>query len=144
MAERIFRPFPREERFFNSLNLELIQRVLWPLLAAFILLSFSDTLTTLVAYASSGAFIEFNPFAARLFQLGFRGFLFAYAAKFVPVVPLFYISAINGQSYRHDFQVRLLKFTAMVVLLGADIYLGYIVLGNNLPNLFHLLTARPL
>lgn len=38
-----------------------------------------------------------------------------------------------------DFQVRLVKFAAFVVLIGADIYLGAIVLGNNLPLLFRSL-----
>lgn len=143
MIRALFRPFPREERFINSLNIGLIQRLLWPLLGVFLLLSFSDTLTTPLAYASAGGFVELNPFAARMFQLGFWGFLFAYAAKYVPAVPLFYISAIRTQNGRYGFQVRLLKFTAMVVLLGGDVYLGSIVLGNNLPNLLRWLATRP-
>ncbi len=128
-------PFERERRFMESLNLRMIQRALWPLLALFVLLGFSDTLTTLLAAAFGPGFVEFNPFASRFFQLGFAGFMLAYLLKFVPVVPLAYMVGLKRRDPRYDFQVRLLKFAAFVVLVAADIGLGAIVLGNNLPLL---------
>lgn len=128
-------PFERERRFMESLNLRIIQRALWPLLALFVLLGFSDTLTTLLAAAFGPGFVEFNPIASRFFQLGFAGFMLAYLLKFVPVVPLAYMAGVRRRDPRYDFQVRLLKFTAFVVLVAADIGLGAIVLGNNLPLL---------
>ena len=128
-------PFERERRFMESLNLGLIQKALWPLLAVFILLGFSDILTTLLAAAFGAGFVEFNPIGSRLFQLGFTGFMLAYLLKFVPVVPLAYMVGLKRNDPRYDFQVRLLKFTAFVVLVAADIGLGAIVLGNNLPLL---------
>ena len=128
-------PFERERRFMESLNLGLIQKALWPLLAVFILLGFYDTLTTLLAAAVGTGFVEFNPIGSRLFQLGFAGFMLAYLLKFVPVVPLSYMVGFKGKDPKDDFQVRLLKFTAFVVLVAADIGLGAIVIGNNLPLL---------
>ena len=128
-------PFERERRFMERLNLDLIQKLLWPLLGAFILLGFSDIITTLLALASSPGFVELNPLATKLFELRFNGFLLAYALKVLPAVPLLYMVAVRTGYAADDFQVRLLKFTAMVVLMGADIYLGTIVLGNNLPQL---------
>ena len=129
-----FEPREGERRFMSRLDLGLIQRALWPLLVAFILLNFSDTLTTLVAAGLNG-FVEFNPLGTRLFRLGFDGFMLAYALKFVPVVPLFYMVAFKRDGTKDDFEVRLLKFTAFVVLVAADIGLGAIVIGNNLPLL---------
>ena len=119
----------------ESLNLNMIQRLLWPLLSLFIIFSFSDTLTTLLAAASGSGFVEFNPIGSRLFQLGFAGFMLAYLLKFVPLVPLCYMVAFRRSDPKDDFQVRLLKFTAFVVLTAADIGLGAIVLGNNVPVL---------
>ena len=130
-----FEPLERERRFMSSLNLGLIQKALWPLLVVFILLNFSDALTTMVAAASASGFVELNPLGARLFRLGLSGFMLAYLLKFVVVVPLFYMVAFRRSEPRYDFQVRLLKFTAFVVLVAADIGLGAIVIGNNLPLL---------
>lgn len=133
-----FTPFEREQKFVDSLNIGLIQKALWPLLASFIILSFSDTATTVVAAATNGGFVELNPLGSGLFSLGLQGFMLAYLLKFVPVVPLFYMVAIRDRGPEADFQVRLLKFAAFVVLVGADCYLGAIVIGNNLPLLLHL------
>jgi hypothetical protein len=128
-----FEPFDRESRFMASLNMNLMQRALWPLLADFILHGFSDTSTTLVALLSSPGFVEFNRLGSSLFGQGFKGFLAAYLLKFVPVAPLFYMVAVRSTDLSDDFQVRLLKLAALVVLIFSDSYLGVIVLGNNLP-----------
>lgn len=128
-------PFEWERRFMASLNMGLIQKALWPLLAAFVLLSFSDTMTTFLAARLGSGFVELNPLGAELFKRGFAGFMLAYLFKFVPIVPLVYMVGLRWEDQRYDFQVRLLKYAAFVVLIGADIYLGAIVLGNNLPLL---------
>lgn len=130
-----FEPFDREKRFMESLNLNILQEALWPLLAVFILLSFSDTITTLVASLSSPGFVELNRLGSALFAQGFSGFMVAYLLKFVPIVPLFYMVAVRRGGLEYDFEVRLLKFAALVVLVFGDFYLGVIVLGNNVPQL---------
>ncbi|MDG6987644.1 MAG: hypothetical protein JRN71_07760, partial [Nitrososphaerota archaeon] len=68
-------------------------------------------------------------------SLGLVGFMLAYLLKFVVIVPLFYMVALRRSDPKDDFQVRLLKFTAFVVLVAADLGLGAIVLGNNVPLL---------
>ena len=135
MPRDFFGPFPRERRFIYSLDIALIQRLLWPLFAVFVILAFADVLTTLLAFSIGIGFVERNPYASEFFRLGFAGFLLAYIAKYVPAVPLLYMIKLEDKTGKHDFEVRLLKFTALVVLVGTDVYLGYIVLANNLPNL---------
>lgn len=128
-------PLERERKFMAKLNIGLIQRALWPLLVAFILLNFSDVMTTLFAAESFPGFVEFNSLGADLFKLGFTGFMLAYLLKFVPAVPLIYMVGLHREDPEDDFQVRLLKFAALIVLVSTDIYLGAIVFGNNLPLL---------
>jgi hypothetical protein len=128
-------PFDREKRFIDSLNMPFIQRALWPLLAVYIVLNFSDALTTLIAWATGPGFVEYNPLGSLMFDLGPAGFMLAYALKFVTIVPLFFMAWYRSKPGADDFQVRLLKFAAFVVLVAADIGLGAIVVGNNLPLL---------
>ncbi|MDG6990660.1 MAG: hypothetical protein JRM99_04480 [Nitrososphaerota archaeon] len=130
----IWAPFERERRFIMKLNIELIQSALWPLLAGLVLLNFWDTITTLYAAELSSGFVELNPLGAALFRLGFEGFMVAYLLKFIPVVPLFYLVAFRRGS-TDEFQYKLLKYMAFLVLASADLILGAIVLGNNLPLL---------
>lgn len=130
-----FTPFERERRFVASLNLGLIQKALWPLFGGFILLGFADALTTMVATSLSSRFVELNPLGAGLFRLGLGGFILAYVFKVIPGVPLLYIIVLPSELPVGDFQVRLLKFMALVVLIGADVYQGAIVFGNNVPQL---------
>ncbi len=128
-------PFEREKRFMDSLDLSLIQKALWPLLVLFILLNFTDVLTTLIAAKFGPGFVEFNALGAGLFGYGLSGFMLAYSLKFIPTLPLFYLVALRPGPSKDDFQVRLLKFMALTVLIAADVFLGSIVLGNNLPQL---------
>jgi len=123
-----------ERRFVEGIHLEIIERVIVPLFIAFVLLNFADTLTTLIALRTGFPFVELNPYASLLFRMQFPGFFYAYLFKLIPAVPLFYLTFLkNGEKYR--LEVRLLKFVAFVVLVAADIYLGFIVLGSNLPKL---------
>ena len=134
-------PFEWEQKFVDRLNLEYIQKALWPLLTLFILFNFRDTVTTLDASALTNSFVELNPLGAALFKLGFVGFMIAYLVKFVPVVPLFYMVAFRWNDEKYDFQAKLLKYTAFVVLVGADIFLGVIVFDHNLPLLMQAARA---
>ena len=134
-------PFERERKFISSLNIDFIQNALWLLLAVFIMLNFLDTITTLYAAVLGGGFVELNPLGAALFRLGSSGFMLAFLLKLVPTVPLLYIVAFRrGNS--DEFQYRLLKYMGFVVLVGADLVFGAIVLGNNLPLLFQLAGTR--
>ncbi|MDG6988557.1 MAG: hypothetical protein JRN21_04440 [Nitrososphaerota archaeon] len=128
-------PFDREKRFIDSLNMPLIQRALWPLLAVYVLLNFSDVLTTLIAWATGPGFIEYNHLGSLMFNLGPIGFMLAYALKFVTIAPLLFMAWYRAKPGTDDFQVKLLKFAAFVVLVAVDIGLGAIVVGNNLPVL---------
>ena len=132
-------PFEREKRFLDSLNIGLIQKALWPLLALFILLNFSDVLTTTFAARLSQGFVEFSPVGSQLFRLGPGGYMLAYLLKFVTVIPLLYMVGFKRSDPRYDFQVRLLKFAAFVLLVALDIGLGAIVLGNNVPLLLKIM-----
>ena len=130
-------PYEWEQRFVDRLNIEFIQKALWLLLTLFILFNFWDTVTTLDASALSSGFVELNPLGAALFRMGFAGFMIAYLVKFVPVVPLFYMVAFRWKDEKSDFPSKLRKYTAFVVLVGADIFLGVIVFDHNLPLLMH-------
>jgi hypothetical protein len=127
--------YPWERRLVQGIDLAAIGRFIVPLYVLFILLDFFDAVTTLIALTSGPPFVELNPYAAHLFRMSFPGFLSAYLFKYVPAVPLFYMVFMK-QNERYDVEARLLKFTAFVILVAADIYLGYIVLGNNVPTLF--------
>lgn len=130
-----FEPFPRERDFIYGLDNGLIQRLLWPLFGLFVVLAFADITTTLLAFTGGSGFVELNPFASELFHLKFEGFLLAYFMKYLAAIPLFFMITLKNKDGKHEFEVRLLKFTAFVVLVGADVYLGFIVLANNLPAL---------
>ncbi len=122
----------------TGMDVERIQRLLWPLLVCFVMLGFGDMLTTLLAFSAARQFAELNLFASTLFGLGLPGFLVADLTKYLPVLPLLYIAGLQTDGSKLDFQVSLLKLTALVVLVVADAYLGWILLGNNLPNLVRL------
>ncbi|MDV3243928.1 MAG: DUF5658 family protein [Nitrososphaerales archaeon] len=135
MARSFSTLYPWERRMVQGIDLAMIQKFLVPLYVAFILLNFSDALTTLVAMTRSLHFVELNPFASTLFKMQLPGFAYAIFMKYVPAVPLFFMVFVRDEQGNHDVEVRLLKFAAFVVLAAADIYLGYIVLGNNLPKI---------
>ncbi len=83
----------------------------------------------------TGALADSYPFASALFKMQLPGFAYALFMKYLPAVPLFFMVFVRDENGRYDVEVRLLKFTAFVVLAAADVYFGYIVLANNLPNL---------
>ena len=122
-----------------SLDMELMDKLLLPLFVAYICLNFLDVYSTLLAL-NTGLFGELNPIASALFSLHFGGFLIAVTFKYLPAIPLFYLVFARDKYDRHPFQIRLVRFSAVVALIAADGLLGYIVAWNNIPTLFSFLS----
>lgn len=81
----------------KSIDISLVQKALWPLFAAFVLLGFGDALTTLVAPTVSNQLVEVNLFGTDLFRFGLDGYLPACALKVAPAVPLLYAVALPSE-----------------------------------------------
>ncbi len=125
--------------FIMSLNMELMDKMLLPLFAAYLCLDFLDVYSTLLAL-NTGLFGELNPIASALFSLHFGGFLMAIAFKYLPAIPLFYLVFARDTHDRHPFEIRLVRFCAVVALIAADGLLVYIVAWNNIPTLVAMLS----
>ena len=139
LTEGIRRANERDREFIMSLDIRLIEKLLIPLYAAFLCLDFLDVYSTLLAMKSAIDFHELNPIASALFSMRFDGFLIAMVLKYLPAVPLFYLVYANDRSGLHAFQIRLMRFAALVALVAGDLVLGYIVAINNLPTLLSFL-----
>jgi Domain of unknown function (DUF5658) len=135
LTDGIRRANERDRQFIMSLNLHLLDKVLLPLYAAFLCLDFLDVYSTLMALKSSFDFRELNPIASALFSMHFYGFLIAMAFKYLPAIPLFYLVFVRDTQNRHPFEIRLVRFVALVALIAVDGLLGYIVAWNNIPTL---------
>lgn len=131
-----------EHGVLARMDLTLISRLVWPLLFTFIILGFLDTFSTLIAYSVSRRFVELNSFASAFFRKGFAGFMLAEVTKYIPVPSLTYMASLRKIGGPTDYQVGLLKVTALVVLVVADVYLALILVVNNIPTLIGAL-ARP-
>ncbi len=127
--------YPWEKRAVDAINLSAIERFLGPLFVVYVVLNFLDISTTLLALSGGNSLVELNPLGAQLFRFGYAGFLFAYFMKYVPAIPLFFMAFHKDRTGRYGVEERLLKFTALIALAAGNIYLGYIVLLNNLPHL---------
>src|SRR5579864_8384541 len=134
LAEHMRRARERDRTFIMSLNINLLDTVLLPLYVTFLCLDFLDVYSTLLAMKSSFDFRELNPIASALFSMRFEGFLVAIAFKYLPAIPLFYLVYVRDNG-RHPFEIRLIRFVALVSLIAADGLLGYIVVWNNIPIL---------
>jgi hypothetical protein len=135
LTDSIRKANERDRQFIMSLNINFLDKVLPPLYAGFLCLDFLDVYSTLLAMKSSFEFHELNPIAAALFGLKFDGFLIAIAFKYLPAIPLFYLVYVRDRSGEHTFQIRLVRFVALVALIAGDGVLGYIVAWNNIPIL---------
>lgn len=122
-----------------SLNIGLIEKALIPLYVAFLCLDFLDVYSTLLALNATIDFRELNPIASTLFSLKFDGFLIAMVLKYLPAIPLFYLVFVKDPENKHPFDIRLVRFVALVALVAIDIYLGYVVAWNNIPTLMAFL-----
>ncbi|MGI0079898.1 MAG: hypothetical protein ACRECH_09765 [Nitrososphaerales archaeon] len=125
----------RDKRWLMKLNVEFLNKLLWPLYVAFVCLNFLDIYSTALAMTSGPAFYELNRFAAALFRLNFTGYLIAVALKFMPEVPLFYAVFSKDPRNEHQVQIRAVKYAALVALIAGDLIYLYIVGVNNLPIL---------
>ncbi len=103
------------------------------LLSVFIALNCLDALTTLVAINAGPGFVELNPIAASLFHLNFLGFVAALVLKYMPIVPLAYATYV-GESSSRPLAIRIVKVSAFVALVAADIFY-LVVVGSNLKTL---------
>ena len=139
LAERMRRAQERDRQFIMSLNIDFMNKLLLPLFIAYLCLDFLDVYSTLLAL-STGLFGELNPIASTLFSLHFGGFLLAVTFKYLPAIPLFYLVFARDKYDRHPFQIRLVRFSAIVALIAADGLLGYVVAWNNIPTLISFLS----
>jgi Domain of unknown function (DUF5658) len=138
LADHMRQARERDRRFIMGLDLELMDKFLGPLFIAYLCLNFLDVYSTLLALRTA-LFRELNPIASTLFSLHFSGFLIAIALKYLPAIPLFYLTFVKDPHGRHPFQIRLVRFAALVALISADGLLGYIVAWNNIPTLLSFL-----
>ncbi len=129
----------RDRQFIMSLNMDFMNKLLLPLFVAYLCLDFLDVYSTLLAL-NTGLFGELNPIASTLFALHFNGFLVAMLFKYLPAIPLFYLVFARDKQNRHPFEIRLVRFCAVVTLIAADGLLGYVVAWNNIPTLISFLT----
>src|SRR6266850_3282026 len=138
LAERMRRAQDRDRQFIMSLNMDVMNKILLPLFVAYLCLDFLDVYSTLLAL-STGQFGELNPIASTLFSLHFGGFLVSMTFKYLPAIPLFYLVFARDKYGRHPFEIRLVRFAALVTLVAGDALLSYIVAWNNIPTLFAFL-----
>ncbi len=131
MRERYAAARIRETRFLNSFNLASMNTRLLILLSVFVFLNFSDALTTLLAINAGPAFVELNPIASGLFRLDFSGFLIALVLKYFPLIPLAYVTFLPVEGSR-PMALRIVKVSAFVALVAADIFYMAVVGSNSL------------
>ena len=135
LTDGLRRANERDRQFIMSLNLHFLDKVLLPLFAAFLCLDFMDVYSTMLALQAMADFRELNPIASVLFSMHFNGFLIALFFKYLPAIPIFYAVFVKDNSGRHPFEIRLVRFVALVALCAADVYLGFVVVVNNIPTL---------
>ena len=135
MKERYAHARVRETKFLMSFDLIKVDGRLLILLSAFIALNFFDALTTLVAISLGPNFVELNPIASGLFRLDFPGFMAALGLKYIPMIPLAYVTFLPSNQ-NHALAIRVVKVSAFVALVAADVFYLAVV-GSNSLNLIH-------
>lgn len=140
LLESIRRANERDRLFIMNMDLRFLDKVLLPLFVAFLCLDFLDVYSTLLAIRSAFDFHELNPIASNLFSMRFNGFLIAIVFKYLPAIPLFYLVFARDPMNNHAFEIRLIRFMGLVVLVGADALLSFIVIVNNIPTLLAFLS----
>lgn len=121
----------RETKFLLSFDLSKVNKRLMVLLSVFIVLNFFDAVTTLVAINLGPNFVELNPIASGLFRMDFYGFVAALGLKYSPMVPLGYVTFLQP-SEKHQLALRVVKVSAFVALVAADVFLLAVVGSNSL------------
>ena len=131
MRQRYAEARLRETKFLMSFDLFKVNNRLLVLLSVFIALNFFDALTTLVAISLGPSFVELNPIASGLFRLDFFGFLVALGLKYTPILPLVYATFLPATG-RHVIALRVVKVSAFVALVAADLFYLAVVGSNSL------------
>lgn len=130
-------PTEREKKFLDSIEPLRLKRLVPYLTFVFVLLNFMDVLTTLSALRNHVDYIELNPYAAALFEIGPWGWVMAVLYKAFLVGAITFISVYerkdpNGTVFYH---YKVLNLAGFAVLSGADGFYVAIVLMNNIPLL---------
>lgn len=133
MRERMAAARIRETKFLMSFDLAKVNKRILVLLSVFVTLSFFDVLTTLVALKLGPPFVELNPIASGLFRLNFPGFVTALTLKYIPIIPLVYAALLPTKG-RRELTLRIVKVSAFITLVAADI-IYFAVVGSNSFNL---------
>jgi Domain of unknown function (DUF5658) len=124
----------RETKFLMSFDISKLNKRLMILLSVFITLNFFDAVSTLIALHAGPEFMELNPIASGLFQHSFAGFVAAMSLKYMPMIPLAYVTFLSGDGSK-GVALRIVKVSAFVALVAADIFYAFVV-GSNSLNLF--------
>jgi hypothetical protein len=130
----------RETRFLMSFDASKLNGRLVILLLVFIALNCLDALTTLFAISAGPSFVELNPIASGLFRLSFPGFIAALVLKYMPIVPLAYATYV-GENPSRPLAIRIVKVSAFVALVAADIFY-LVVVGSNVRTLASYYLAK--
>jgi len=131
MRERYAAARLRETNFLMSFDLVKVNNRLLILLSVFIALNFFDALTTLVAINLGPSFVELNPIASGLFRHSFLGFMGALALKYIPIIPLVYVTFLPAESHR-PLALRVVKISGFIALVAAIVFYIFVVGSNSL------------
>ncbi len=118
-----------EAKFIDSLDIDRLQRLIFPLITAFVILGAIDvSMTTVALHMIQGA-VELNPFAAAMFKLGFTGSMMALGLKFaVPLPTMVYVAALKKHETLHETrEAKLLKLTVIGALVIGVAWWGFAV-----------------
>jgi hypothetical protein len=138
LSEHLYAVYQRDKAWVMCLDVNSLNNMIWPLFVGYICLNFLDVYTTTLAMNFGPLFHEENPLAAALFDRKFQGYLLALAFKYLPAIPMFYVVFTNDPHGRHQFGIRVVKFSVLIALAGADMMLLYIVGLHNLQSLLCL------
>ncbi len=131
MKERLAAARIRETKFLMSFNMAAVNNRLFILLSVYLALNFFDALTTLLAIHIGPKFVELNPIASGLFQMDFSGFMLALVLKYLPAIPLAYATFLRSEGVK-PLTLRVVKVSAFVALVAADLFYGAVVGSNSL------------
>ena len=131
MKERYAAARLRETSFLMSFDIARVNNRLLILLSLFIALNFFDAVTTLVALSLGPNFVELNPIASGLFRLDFLGFMAALGLKYIPLIPLVYVTFLPADG-RRVLAIRVVKVSAFVALVAANLFYMAVVGSNSL------------
>ncbi len=129
MRENYRQARQRETRFLMSFNMPRVNSYLVILLLIFVTLNGLDVLTTLVAINAGPSFVELNPIASELFHLNYIGFVGALALKYMPLIPLGYVTFLRESTGR-PVAFRVVKVAALLAL-SAGVVFYTLVVGSN-------------